>query len=126
MSLADDEVELLDLPTEFEGLPYAEKRDAFAFAEAELPVQDLIDKLGQASAEQCLVQAAAHYLATTGNPNAQPADQPSPRKGHQVGEGGIAGLWAGSPYGDNVARILSRAQGTGKRRCSNAYTTPSP
>jgi hypothetical protein len=126
VSLAEDEVELLDLPSEFAGLPYAEQRDAFAFAEAELPIADLQDKLGQAAAEQCLVQAAAHYLATTGNPNAQPSDQPSPRKGHQVGEGGIPGLWAGSPYGDNVARILSRAQGTGKRRCSNSIPSPSP
>lgn len=126
MSLSATEIELLILPSEFEGLPYAEKRDAFAFAEAELPVADLISKLGQATAEQCLVQAAAHYLATTGNPNAQPSDQPSPRSGHQVGEGGIPGLWAGSPYGDNVARVLSRAQGTGKRRCSNSIPSPSP
>ncbi len=126
MSLAAAEVELLELPDEFEGLPYAAKLAAFAEAETELPLADLIAKLGQDAAERCLVQAAAHYLATTGNPNAQPPDQPSPRKGYQVGEGGIPGLWAGSPYGDSVARTLARMSGSGKRRCGHSYANPSP
>jgi hypothetical protein len=126
VSLSAAEVELLDLPAEFEGLPYAEKRDAFALAESQLDLAGLIDKLGLAVAEQCLVQAAAHYLATTGSPNAQPADQPSPRKGHQVGEGGVPGLWAGSPYGDAVSKILARASGGGRRRCSHSFPSPAP
>jgi hypothetical protein len=126
VSLSDDEVELLELPEEFEGLPYTAKRAAFGVAETWLDLADIADALGTATAEQTLVQAAAHYLATTGNPNAQPADQPSPRKGYQVGEGGIPGLWAGSPYGDSVARTLARMTGSGKRRCSASYANPSP
>lgn len=124
MSLSDDEIELLELPAEFEGLPYHTRRKAFGVAESMLDVVGLIDALGQAQAEHALSQAAAHYLATTGSPNAQPDTMPAPRKGVQVGEAGDRGLWAGSPYGDNVSRILARMP-RGAHRCGR-YPAPAP
>jgi hypothetical protein len=124
VSLADDEVELLELPAEFDGLPYHTRRKAFGVAESMLDVAAIIDALGQAEAENALSQAAAHYLATTGSPNARPRDQPAPRKGVQVGEGGDRGLWAGSPYGDNVSRILDRMP-SGAHRCGR-HPAPAP
>lgn len=116
MSLSAEEVELLDLPAEFAGLPYSVRRDAFAWAEAALPLSQIISRLGQAVAEQALVQATAHYLLHTRNPNAEPDTPHSPRRGAQMGEPGARGTWAGTPYGDAVAVILDRLPG-GTRRC---------
>jgi hypothetical protein len=123
VSLADDEAELLALPPEFDGLPYSVRREAFAEAESMLDVEAIIDALGQAVGERACAQAAAHYLATTGT-TARHRDQPAPRKGVQVGEGGDRGLWAGSPYGDNVSRILDRMP-SGAHRCGR-HPAPAP
>ena len=115
---AIDEIELLELPAEFDGLPHGVRLSAFATAEAQL-AGDLglvITQFGTAVAEQLLVQAAAHYLATTRNPNAEPDTPPSGRPGHQIGQPGNRGRWAGSPYGDAVARTLDQLRG-GTRRC---------
>jgi hypothetical protein len=129
VSLADDEaVELLTLPAEFEGLPHAERLEAFGFAEAELPVEQL-QAISQAIAERAVVLAAAHYLATTGTPNAQPDSMPPPRKGVNVGEAGHRGRWAGSPYGDRVAGILETHgidEGGAGHRCGARSPSPAP
>ena len=116
MSLAADEVELLDLPAEVAGLPYEVRRDAFAWAESALPLAEIITRLGQAEAEQALVQATAHWLLHTRNPTAEPDTPHSPRRGAQMDRPGNNGDWAGTPYGDAVARILDRLPG-GSRRC---------
>jgi len=120
MSLAADEVELLDLPAEFAGLPYSVRRSAFEWAESALPLSTLITRLGQAAGEQALVQAAAHYLLHTRNPNAEPDTPHSPRRGAQMGRPGNNGDWSGTPYGDAVARILDRLPG-GTRRCGGVF-----
>jgi len=120
MSTAADEVELLDLPAEVAGLPHEARLAAFAWAEAALPLADIITRLGQATAEQALVQAAAHYLLHTRNPNAEPDTPHSPRRGAQMNRPGNNGDWAGTPYGDAVARILDLLPG-GTRRCGGIY-----
>lgn len=120
MTLSAEEVELLDLPAEFAGLPYAVRRDAFAWAETALPTSDLLTVLGKAATEQALVQAAAHWLAHTRNPTAEPDTPHSPRRGAQIGQPGTRGQWAGSPYGDAVSLILDRLPG-GTRRCGGIH-----
>jgi hypothetical protein len=128
VSLSDDEVELLELPEELEGLPYATKRKAFGKAQAQLDLAGIIEHLGAATADQALVLAAAHYLATTGNSNAQPDTPPRMNRGVNVGEDGARGLWAGSPYGDALAVLLARMPGGGgaTRRCSHSFPSPAP
>lgn len=118
MTTAADEIELLVLPAEFEGLPHDQRLAAFAQAEAQLAgdIPVVTKQFGSAVAEQLVVDAAAHYLATTVMPMAESATPPSPRRGYQVGEPGNRGRWAGSPYGDAVARILDSIKG-GTRRC---------
>jgi hypothetical protein len=123
MSLAD-EPELLTLPPEFEGRPYHVRREAFDVASGWLDLEAITDALGLTTSENAHAQAAAHYLATTGNSTAQPHDPPAPRNGVNVGEGGNRGLWAGSPYGDNVARILARLP-DGSHRCGR-HPAPAP
>jgi len=120
MSLAADEVELLDLPAEFAGLPYSTRRAAFEWAESAIPLSTIITRLGQADAEQALVQAAAHYLLHTRNPNAEPDTPHSPRRGAQMNRPGNNGDWSGTPYGDAVSRILDRLPG-GTRRCGGVF-----
>jgi hypothetical protein len=105
------EVELLELPAEFRGLPYESRRDAQRWAETALPYAALVAVLGDA-AEQILVQATAHYLATTGDGTGSP---PEPRPSMTSTN---PGQWSGSRYGDAVAAALSthlpRASGRGR------------
>lgn len=102
------EVELLELPPEFAGLPYAQRRDAQRWAEAALPYAKLA-AIGEAVAEQVLVQATAHHLATTAPGSSFRERSGSPEN---------TGLWAGSEYGDAVAAALAthlpRASGRGR------------
>lgn len=125
MITAADEIEVIDLPAEFQGLPHGERLTAFAVAEARLAgdLPAVISQLGQAVAEQLLSQAAAHYLATTRMSLAQPDTPPALRRGYQVGEPGNRGKWAGSPYGDWVSGILDGLKG-GSRRCGKIATPP--
>lgn len=121
-----DEIEVLEQVPEFRGLPHEVIVDAQAQARAELASYwPALVNLGQGVAEQTLVRATAHYLATTGTPLAQPDSQPSPRRGALIGAPGELGAWAGSPYGDAVARILrplvARA---GTRRCGGIAEMP--
>jgi hypothetical protein len=93
------EAELLELPAEFAGLPYETRRDAQRMAEVALPYAALVARIGDA-AEQVLVQATAHYLATTGNGTGMPPM-------HRSGSPENTGQWSGSRYGDAVAQALN-------------------
>jgi hypothetical protein len=128
VSLSDDEVELLELPEELEGLPYATKRKAFGKAQSQLDLRGIQEHLGAYEAEQALVLAASHYLKTTGNPNEQRHSPPPMNPGVNVGEDGTRGLWSGSPYGDALATLLARMPGGGgvTRRCSHSFPAPAP
>lgn len=127
MAVPDGEAELLELPAEFEGLPYEARFRAFSIAEAQIDTDRITAKLSLAIAEQCLVLAAAHYLATSGDPNTTQDTPMRMRRGSQVGEGGTPGLWSGSDYGDALSKILDRVNGGGgRRRCSQGIPSPSP
>ena len=93
------EAELLELPPEFRGLPYEVRRDAQRWAEVASPYRALL-AVDEAAAEQVLVQATAHYLATTGAGTGMPAQ---PRKSSPEN----TGPWSGSEYGDEVAAALT-------------------
>lgn len=93
------EVELLTMPAEFRGRPYSARYDAQMWAESALPYADLVSTLGEATAEQTLVQAAAHYLATSA---AGSGESPGLRMSHSPTN------WAGSSYGDQVAIALAK------------------
>lgn len=106
MSNAADETELLELPDEFRGLPYRVKAEAFASAEGELSAAVVLSSLGQSVAETLLVNAAAHYLVLQGYGHA---------RSHSTAS--ASGYWAGSSYGDAVARSLAKLpRQTGRTR----------
>lgn len=101
------EIELLELPAEFRGRPYSARYDAQQWAEA--AVQVAFGKSGTAAGEHLIVQAAAHYLAITGDGSGAP---PVPRAS------GDKTVWCGSPYGDAIAAQLAnlpRASGRGRQ-----------
>lgn len=61
------EVELPDLPRDFEGYPYTVKLDAFLRAQATLPIADIRAHLSEAHVDEALI------LATCINLRADPA-----------------------------------------------------
>jgi hypothetical protein len=100
------DVELLELPAPFEGLPYARRQLAFDAAEAMLPAAALLATLGQGVAELVLVNAAAHWLVKNGD------GQPEHRTDTDT-----AGVWSGTTYGDVVATTLAKlAKPSGRTR----------
>lgn len=88
-------VDLLTLPDEFEGLPERVRERAFDRAEAQLPA-NIVAVLGQARAEQVLVDATAHVLTMSGEGTENGTRPSVPGK-----------PWAGSSYGHEVERALA-------------------
>jgi hypothetical protein len=99
------DAEILTLPTEFEGLPEQVRSAAFDRAEAMLPA-NILAHLGQARAEQVLVEATCHVLTVTG------AGTGEPKTGAVIG-------WKGSPYGSIVEQELGlMPKPTGRTRAT--------
>lgn len=101
------EIELLELPAEFRGRPYASRFRAQRRAETALPYAAL-EAVDVSVAEQTLVDATAHYLAITGDGTGAAPDL---RRWSDK-----AGRWAGSPYGELVAAALLTHLGTDSGR----------
>jgi hypothetical protein len=111
------EPELLELPAEFEALPYALRARALAWARAAVPAQ-ISGQLGAAVYDDTLANAAAHWLESTDQPGLEDVEEERPRARKPIVGSSPARNWAGSIYGEAVAATLDRlprSSGRGRR-----------
>lgn len=101
--------DLLALPQGLDGLPHETRDLAFGWANSVLPTTQILSVLGQAVLDQALINAAAHWIVTTRQPDTSGATlDPRPDGRPQTYKPDLYGSFQGSAYGDAVAQILAK------------------